>query len=82
MTIRVDKDISGAAPAREAYMAFHVETHDYTTPYGTGATPLEALEELRWEVSGREGWEDVLDEVDAAIDAARLAQAQAGWSHV
>lgn len=73
MTIKVDKDISGAAPAREAYMAYHVETHDYTTPYGTGASAIEALEELRWEVSGREGWEDVLDEVEAAIAAARTA---------
>lgn len=71
MTIKVERDISGAAPAREAYMAYHVETHDYTTPYGTGASPVEALEELRWEIAGREGWEDVLDEVDRAIAAAR-----------
>lgn len=71
MTIKVERDISGAAPAREAYMAYHVETHDYTTPYGTGATALEALQELHWELQGREGWDDVLDEVERAIAAAR-----------
>lgn len=71
MTIKVTEDISGAAPARERYMAYHEESHDYTTPYGTGATPVEALQELRWEIAGRRGWEDILDEVDRAINVAR-----------
>ena len=80
MTIKITRDISGAAPAREAYMAYHEESYDYTAPYGTGATALEALEEYRWEIAGRKGWEDLLDEVDLAIADAR--QPPKGWSKV
>ena len=73
MTIKVTYDLSGASPPSSRYTAFHEESHDYTSPYGTGATELEALEEYRWEIAGRKDWEDLLDEVDAAIAAARLA---------
>lgn len=67
MTIKVELDWAGAMPAHARYIAYHMESYDYTAPYGRGGTALEALEDYWRELTGRAGYEDIADEVDDEI---------------
>lgn len=65
MTIKIEHD--EYVPAWGAYRAYQEENHDYRAPYGTGRTELDALMDLRWVLTGVDGLEDVVWEVDQEI---------------
>ena len=70
MRIVVEEDNTGFAPAAERYMAF--DDHTYSGPgsiVGTGATPIEAVEDHVWQI---------LDAEEARGDAHRDAPVSGG----